>query len=147
VLAAANYLDKSSSSSRRRIVVVISDGDDTARILGVSAAQNRSDSMKLIGVDAQLQLIRKAQLDTQREVQRAEITFYSINPSGQTMHLNVRTARSEEGMERIAAATGGAAFVSGNEGGPARSRGDALHSFLRSRSAHTQMHRSPSWIG
>ena len=115
VLAAANYLDKSSSSSRRRIVVVISDGDDTARILGVSAAQNRSDSMKLIGVDAQLQLIRKAQLDTQREVQRAEITFYSINPSGRTMHLNVRTARSEEGMERIAAATGGAAFVPRNE--------------------------------
>src|SRR5207244_10048574 len=115
VLAAANYLDKSSSSSRLRIVVVISDGDDTARILGVSAAQNRSDGMKLIGVDAQLQLIRKAQLDTQREVQRAEITFYSINPSGQTMHLNVRTARSEEGMERIAAATGGAAVVPRNE--------------------------------
>src|SRR6184192_297472 len=115
VVAAANYLDKSSSSGRRRIVVVISDGDDTARILEVSAVQNRSDGMKLIGVDAQLQLIRKAQLDTQREVQRAEITFYSINPSGQTMHLNVRTARSEEGIERIAAATGGAAFVPRNE--------------------------------
>ena len=115
VLAAANYLDKSSSNGRRRIVVVISDGDDTARILDVSAVQNRSDSMKLIGVDAQIQLIRKAQLDTQHEVQRAEITFYSINPSGQTMHLNVRTARSEEGMERIAAATGGAAFVPRNE--------------------------------
>src|SRR2546429_421348 len=115
VLAAANYLDKSSSSGRRRIVVVISDGDDTARILEVSAVQNRSENMKLIGVDAQLQLIRKAQLDTQREVQRAEVTFYSINPSGQTMHLNVRTARSEEGMERIAAATGGAAFVPRNE--------------------------------
>ena len=95
--------------------MVISDGDDTARILEVSAVQNRSDGMKLIGVDAQVQLIRKAQLDTQREVQRAEITFYSINPSGQTMHLNVRTARSEEGMERIAAATGGAAFVPRNE--------------------------------
>src|SRR2546423_1619645 len=115
VVAAANYLDKSSSSGRRRIVVVISDGDDTARILEVSAVQNRSDSMKVIGVDAQLQLIRKAQLDTQREVQHAEITFYSINPSGQTMHLNVRTARSEEGMEGIAAATGGAAFVPRNE--------------------------------
>ncbi len=27
------------------------------------------------------------------------------------MHLNVRTARSEEGMERVAKATGGAAFI------------------------------------
>ncbi len=115
ILEATNYLDKSSSTGRRRIVVVISDGDDTARILEVSSAQNRSENMKLIGVNAQLQLIQKAQLDTQREVQRAEVTFYSINPSGQTMHLNVRTARSEEGMERIAAATGGAAFVPRNE--------------------------------
>lgn len=115
VLAASTYLDRSSSTGRRRIVIVISDGDDTARILNVSAAQTRSGTMQVIGMDAQLQLIQKAQLDTQRDVQRAEITFYSINPSGNTMHLNVRTARSELGMERIAAATGGAAFVPKNE--------------------------------
>jgi Ca-activated chloride channel family protein len=48
-------------------------------------------------------------------VQRAEVTFYSINPSGQTMRLNVRTARSQTGMERLAAATGGAAFVPAHE--------------------------------
>ncbi len=113
VLAAANYLDRNSSTGRRRIVLVISDGDDTARILSVSAGQARD--VQVIGLSAQLQLIQKAQLDTQREVQGAEITFYSINPSGQTMHLNVRTARSELGMERIAAATGGAAFVPANE--------------------------------
>ncbi len=110
VVAATNYLDRNSSTGRRRIIVVISDGDDTARILTVS--RGKSD---VIGMDAQLQLIQNAQLDTQREVQRAEATFYSINPSGQTMHLNVRTARSELGMERIAAATGGAAFVPRNE--------------------------------
>lgn len=115
VSAASTYLDRSSSTGRRRIVIVISDGDDTARILNVSAAQTRSGTMQVIGMDAQLQLIQKAQLDTQRDVQRAEITFYSINPSGNTMHINVRTARSELGMERIAAATGGAAFVPKNE--------------------------------
>ena len=115
VLAASNYLDHSSSNGRRRIAVVISDGDDTARILNVSSAQTRKGDIQLIGMDAQLQLIQQAQLDTQREVQRAEVTFYSINPSGQTMHLNVRTARSELGMERIATATGGAAFVPKNE--------------------------------
>jgi Ca-activated chloride channel family protein len=115
VLAAANYLDKTSPPGRRRIVVVISDGDDTARILNISAAQSRNGNLELIGKDAQLQLIQRALSETQREVQRAEITFYSINPSGQTMHLNVRTARSEEGMERIAAATGGAAFIPAGE--------------------------------
>jgi Ca-activated chloride channel family protein len=115
VLAAANYLDKASTTGRRRIVVVISDGDDTARIVNVSPAQSRNGNLDLIGKDAQLQLIQRAQLETQREVQRAEITFYSINPSGQTMHLNVRTARSEQGMERIAAATGGAAFIPAGE--------------------------------
>lgn len=106
LVAATNYLDRNSSNGRRRIIVVISDGDDTARILTVS--RGKSD---LIGVDAQLQLIQKAQLDIVHDIQRAEITFYSINPSGQTMRLNVRTARSETGMERFASATGGAAFV------------------------------------
>ncbi len=38
LLAATNYLDKSSATGRRRIILVISDGDDTARILEVSAA-------------------------------------------------------------------------------------------------------------
>jgi Ca-activated chloride channel homolog len=111
ILAAETYLDKASSSGRRRLIVVISDGDDTARIIDVSNRRSRKDDLQLIGKDAQLQLIQRAQTEVLREVQRAEITFYSINPSGSTMHLNVRTARSEEGMERIARATGGAAFV------------------------------------
>jgi VWFA-related protein len=115
VLAAEKYLDKASTSGRRRLIVVISDGDDTARILDVSASRSRKDDLQLIGKDAQLQLIQRAQTEVLREVQRSEITFYSINPSGSTMHLNVRTARSEEGLERIARATGGAAFVPRNE--------------------------------
>ena len=114
VLAAEKYLDQSSSQGRRRLIVVISDGDDTARILDVSAKQSRNG--EIMGLPAQLQFIQRAQTDLLREVQRAEITFYSINPSGQTMHLNVRVARSEEGMERIAQATGGAAFIPKNDG-------------------------------
>ncbi|PYS44613.1 MAG: hypothetical protein DMF71_02945 [Acidobacteria bacterium] len=115
VLAAEKYLDQSSSQGRRRLIVVISDGDDTARILDVSARQSRNGELQLMGTAAQLQFIQRAQTDVLREVQRAEITFYSINPSGQTMHLNVRVARSEEGMERIAQATGGSAFIPKND--------------------------------
>ncbi|HKQ53975.1 MAG TPA: VWA domain-containing protein [Pyrinomonadaceae bacterium] len=111
VLAASRYLEKSSGSGRRRVVVVISDGDDTARILDVSSEQSRNGDLRLIGKDAQLQLIDRSVTEMQREVQRAEVTFYSINPSGQTMHLNVRTARSQQGMERVAEASGGASFI------------------------------------
>ncbi|HYG79238.1 MAG TPA: VWA domain-containing protein, partial [Pyrinomonadaceae bacterium] len=111
VLEASRYLEKSSGAGRRRVIVVISDGDDTARIVEVSAAQNRNSDQKYIGRDAQLQLIERSVSEVQREVQRTEGTFYSINPSGATMHLNVRTARSQQGMERIAEATGGASFI------------------------------------
>jgi Ca-activated chloride channel homolog len=114
VLAASDYLDKASGTGRRRIMVVISDGDDTARILNVAASDNRTELLRN-GAEAQKQFLERSQLETQRGVQKAEVTFYSINPSGQTLHLNVRTARSEAGMERTAAATGGASFVPGTE--------------------------------
>ena len=113
VQAATKYLDQSSSSGRRRIVVVISDGDDTARILDASAAQSKDGS--LVGVDAQVQLNQRGVLETQREVQRSEVTFYSINPSGQSIRLNARATRAEQGLERIANATGGAAFLPKDE--------------------------------
>jgi Ca-activated chloride channel homolog len=111
VIAAANYLEKSSPSGRRKVIVVISDGDDTARILDVSSAQTRGNDLKIIGIDSQLKLVDRSVAEVQRDIQRAEITFYSIKPSGQTMHLNVRTARAEQGMEKMAEATGGAAFI------------------------------------
>jgi Ca-activated chloride channel family protein len=111
VLAAAKYLDESSSSGRRRIAVIISDGDDTARILDISTVKPGDGGLQLASVQAQQQMLQRSQAETEREVQRAEVTFYSINPSGQTLRLNARTARAESGMERIAAATGGASFV------------------------------------
>jgi Ca-activated chloride channel family protein len=115
VLTAAKYLDLSSPTGRRRIVVVISDGDDTARIVDASVAQSRGPEVRLVGVDAQTQLNQQGVLETTREVQRSEITFYSINPSGQSLRLNARATRAEQGLERIANATGGAAFVPKDE--------------------------------
>jgi len=115
VLAAEKYLDQNSSSGRRRIIVVISDGDDTARIQDVHQAQSANGKSRLSLMENQLQFIDRAQTQVLTEVQRGEATFYSINPSGRTMHLNVRVARSQTGMERIAKATGGAAFIPANE--------------------------------
>lgn len=111
VIAAARYLEASSSAGRRKVIVVISDGDDTARILNVSSEQTRGGDLKIIGMDSQLKLVDRSVAEVERDIQRAEITLYSINPSGQTMHLNVRTARAEQGMEKMAAATGGASFI------------------------------------
>ena len=111
VLAAEKYLDQASQTGRRRVIVAITDGDDTARINDTFTVQSSKGNLQLSGMDAQLQFIQRGQTEVLREGQRTEITFYSINPSGATMHLNVRTARSELGMERIAQATGGAAFI------------------------------------
>jgi Ca-activated chloride channel family protein len=116
VLAAQKYLDESSTSGRRRLVVVISDGDDTARIVDLFNRESNRGNYRLSNMDAQLQFIERAQNEVLRAAQRAEVTFYSINPSGTTMHLNVRTARSELGMEKLAQATGGAAFIPKNDG-------------------------------
>ena len=111
VLAAEKYLDANSSQGRRRVIVVLSDGDDTARI---NNFYSKNDSRRS-QLENQLQFIERAQSGVLREIQRGEVTFYSINPSGRTMHLNVRVARGETGMEQLAAATGGAAFVPASE--------------------------------
>jgi len=115
VLAAQKYLDQNSSQGRRRVIVVISDGDDTARILTSHESQKAKGNTQLSLMENQLRFIERSQADVLKEVQRAEATFYSINPSGNTMHLNVPIARAQTGMERLAAATGGAAFVPSND--------------------------------
>jgi Ca-activated chloride channel family protein len=111
VLAAEKYLDANSSQGRRRVIVVLSDGDDTARINQLYSQGNSQFSQ----MENQVRFIERNQAEVIREIQRGEVTFYSINPSGRTMHLNVRIARAQSGMEKFAAATGGAAFVPNSE--------------------------------
>lgn len=106
VRQAADYLEKNAPGRHRRVIVALTDGDDTARIVGASLVDSRAK---------QIELIRKSQQEVLREVQRADAVFYSINPSGNTMHLNVRTARAQEGMELLAGSTGGSAFVPATE--------------------------------
>ena len=115
LLAAEKYLDQNSSQGRRRVIVTISDGDDTARINDLYTAQSQKGNFQLSQVQSQLQFVERGLVEVLREIQRGEVTFYSINPSGNTMHLNVRIARAEQGMERLATATGGAAFIPRND--------------------------------
>jgi Ca-activated chloride channel family protein len=121
VTAAAHYLAKNTPSNHRRVIVVISDGDDTAKILELALSKNedlfqgsKEEVLKALQ-KAQHQALIKAQSDAMKEVQKADASFYSINPSGQIMHLNVRAARSQAAMETIADTTGGTSFLPSTE--------------------------------
>jgi Ca-activated chloride channel family protein len=85
VIAAARMFQDPADLETRRVQIVLSDGED-----------NRSE----------LQLA-----DALREMQRADCIFYSINPGGQSIRLNKLSLRGQQGMETLAAQTGGAAFL------------------------------------
>ncbi|MFN2455736.1 MAG: VWA domain-containing protein [Pyrinomonadaceae bacterium] len=106
VVDAARYLSKASPSGARRVIIVISDGEDTnsERIKTVlSKATSSPDAVRAEH--------ERALQQVQRELQRADATFYSLNPSGESLRLNVISTRAQQGMQQFAAATGGAAFA------------------------------------
>jgi Ca-activated chloride channel family protein len=85
IIAAAGLLKIPADPDTRRVQIVLSDGED-----------NRSDQQLA---------------DALREVQQADCIFYSINPGGQSIHLNKGSMRGQQGMETLAAETGGTAFL------------------------------------
>lgn len=111
VVEAARYLAKNSPPGHRHVLVVISDGEDTnsERIkAAIVANPEERNSLKL---EDRLKIYNRVVLEVQREVQKAEVAFYSINPSGQALRLNVISQRAQDGMQQLAAATGGTSFV------------------------------------
>lgn len=122
VIEAARYLTKNTPPQRRRVIVVISDGEDnfsnrTREIELATYRATKSDDGPL-NKQRRDQLVRQRNdiqtqvlLDVQRELQRAEVVFYSINPSGEALRLNLPGVRAQEGMSRLAQTTGGNAFV------------------------------------
>jgi len=111
VVAAAQYLAEKTPAQHRRVILVISDGDDNysekiKQTIGSTRAEQEA-----VGPEAIKRANDRVLAEVQRDVQRADAVFYSINPAGNTMHLNVRTKRGQDGMQQIAEATGGNAFV------------------------------------
>ena len=95
----------------RRVILVISDGVDNfsekiKKLMGTT--QDEQDS---VAPEVKARVYNRAVAEVQREVQRADAVFYSINPSGNTMYLNVLTKRGQDGMQAMAETTGGTAFV------------------------------------
>ena len=87
VVEATRYLSSFTPPGHRRVIVAISDGED-----------NYSERYKTA-------------LKALPEIQRADTVFYSINPSGQALRLNKISSRAQAGMQQLAIATGGSAFV------------------------------------
>jgi Ca-activated chloride channel family protein len=117
VIAAAKYLTDNAPSNHRRVIVVLSDGDDNfssqIRDLSRAEATAQQNGQPLVAATrAGLQdRHRRAVLQVQQAVQKADAIFYSVNPGGPSVKLNQISMRAETGMEAIAETTGGTAFV------------------------------------
>lgn len=117
VEAAAKYLTENAPSNYRRVIVVLSDGDDNfsqlTRDLSIaSASATLNGEQASPGTRAALQQgHQRAVAGVQKAVQQADAIFYSVNPGGPSIKLNQIAMRAERGMESIAEATGGTAFV------------------------------------
>jgi Ca-activated chloride channel family protein len=126
VIEAARYLAKNTPEQHRRVLVIISDGEDnfSNRVRDSSVAAYRasqadendlSPAAKARVRAANEAALRaghvKAQAEMQREVQTANVVYYSINPSGESIWLNVISTKAQKAMEQLATSTGGTAFV------------------------------------
>lgn len=117
VVAAAKYLNEKSADRHRRVVLVISDGDDnfSGLIKDLTVAEVRAEQKgETTPAAARQNLLARRQravLEVQRAVQQADAAFYSINPGGPSVHLNLISTRAQNDMASIAQSTGGTAFV------------------------------------
>ena len=125
VTAAARYLAANTPERSRRVMVVISDGEDNfSNSVRDSAIAAFNATKDIDGIDPQARSrIRaaneaalqaghaKAQAEVRQEVQKANLVFYSINPSGEGYKLNIISTRAQNAMQQFANSTGGAAFV------------------------------------
>jgi Ca-activated chloride channel homolog len=126
VIESARYLAQNTPEQNRRVILVISDGEDnfSNRVRDSSLAAYRAmladendnspeakKRSRTAAANALQQGHRKAQAEVQLEVQKANAVFYSINPSGDAMKLNVISTRAQNAMQQLAGATGGTAFV------------------------------------
>ena len=86
VALAAHLLQQSATEETLQALIVISDGADNSSKLNIVTALE--------------------------EMQRNDMVFYAINPSGASIHLNRINKRGQENLTTLADATGGTVFVS-----------------------------------
>ncbi len=125
VMEAARYLISNTPEEHRRVIVAISDGEDNfsngvrdSAVAAYRSSQSEDGSSaagrRRIVAASEAALSeghRKTQAVMQRDVQKANAVFYSINPGGEAIRLNVISTRAQNALQQLAAATGGTAFV------------------------------------
>jgi Ca-activated chloride channel family protein len=117
VIAASKYLEANAPSNYRRVIVVLSDGDDNFSTM-LRELSRADATAQLSGRDTPAS-VRAGLVErhhravglVEQAVQKADAIFYSVNPGGPSVKLNVISTRAEAGMEAIAETTGGTAFV------------------------------------
>jgi Ca-activated chloride channel family protein len=113
VTAAARYLAQNAPERNRRVIVVISDGEDNFSddVRESIFAEVRKGADPKAAMEKQSSLHQRAAQKVLREVQHADAVFYSINPSGPSIRLNIISQRAQDQMKMLADSTGGNAFV------------------------------------
>src|SRR5690348_7219887 len=108
VIAASKYLEANAPSNYRRVIVVLSDGDDNFSSMlrelsraDATAQLSGRDTPAAIRVGL-VERHRRAVAQVEQSVQKADAIFYSVNPGGPSVSLNVISTRAEAGMEAIA---------------------------------------------
>jgi Ca-activated chloride channel family protein len=121
---AAKYLADNAPGRHRRVILVVSDGDDNfsnavreqtvAEYDAQKKAESEGASPQAVRAaarrDLQARHARAVQA-VERDVQRADVVFYSINPGGTSVRLNDIASRAQTGMQQIADSTGGTAYL------------------------------------
>ncbi|HVF68352.1 MAG TPA: VWA domain-containing protein [Pyrinomonadaceae bacterium] len=123
---AAKYLEENAPGNHRRVILAITDGDDNfsnsvreqtvAEYEAQRKAQESENGGRPLGERAaarrDLQARhQRAVAGVQRAVQGADAVFYSVNPGGPSVRLNEISTRAQNGMQTVADATGGSAYV------------------------------------
>ncbi|HST54166.1 MAG TPA: VWA domain-containing protein [Pyrinomonadaceae bacterium] len=113
VTAAARYLATNAPERDRRVILVISDGEDNFSddVRDAMMSEGRAGATQAEAMQSQRTLHARAVGKVLREVQHADAVFYSINPSGPGIRLNVISQRAQDQMKMLADSTGGNSFV------------------------------------
>ena len=111
VIDAAQYLAQNTPPQHRRVILVISDGDDNYSEKIKKAIGSTREEQEAISSAAKQKIFNRAIAEVGREVQRADAVFYSINPSGDPLGINIAATRAQNGMAQLSESTGGSSFV------------------------------------
>ncbi|HEX8287918.1 MAG TPA: VWA domain-containing protein [Pyrinomonadaceae bacterium] len=124
VSAAAQYLSKNSPARSRRVILSLSDGEDNyseaTKQSTIDAAEDL-DVNKITTKDLDKFSSKyakrtnaahtRARASVLKTLQNADTVFYSLNPSGPSVRLNVASQRAQDVLQQFADQTGGTAFL------------------------------------